>query len=82
MSNLNAKKFESDDNPVSGSDNVDVDVLRQAVPQYVHRRHQGMTVQPVLHFSNEGFGDQRCVEPLGDEPSDHAIVPLVGASLP
>ena len=46
MSNLNATKFESDDNPVSRMDDVDVDMLRQPDHRYVHRRHQRMTHNP------------------------------------
>ena len=53
MSNLNATKLESDANPVSRRDNVDVDMLRQPGHRYVHRRHQRMTHNPGSSWDND-----------------------------
>ena len=39
-------------------------------------------VQPGLHFVDQGFGDQAGIKPLGDKPSYHSVVPLIGPSLP
>ena len=42
----------------------------------------GIVVQPGLHFPDHLFCDDGGVASLGDEPPDHAVVPLIRPPLP